>query len=369
MVEKMMELSFESLLKDTTGRVIFRGIWGSHAYGTSTPESDWDTFGVYVLEAERYLSFQEPPLQLADARNDNRFYSLRNFLELAANANPNILDAIFLPQDCVLHTSPYWATIYEHRGLFLSRKFYQTYVHYAMGQIRKAHGHKKLIHNPQPERPPTPEDFCYVLGTSPAGMPMRSIPLKESGISLAHCHVSALENSGEIYRLYHYGPSAKGVFHKEMLLCENIPKEDETTHFCGLMLFNKNAYEQAKIKHRQYWEWRRKRNEARWRSQEAGLLNYDAKNLMHTFRLLYSALHLLENGEPLVRFTGEKRQELCDIRAGRFGYEELVTKAETLAARLAQEGEKSSLPESCDLDRVNDLLLTITHQWEKDHAQ
>lgn len=362
-----MNLTYEVLHNDSSGCVIFRGIWGSHAFGTATPESDIDTLGVYVLERTAYLSLVEPPAQISDARNDNRFYSLRNFLELAANANPNILDMLYLPDDCVQLTTPYWQTIRANRSIFLSKKVCQTYCEYAMGQIKKARGCNKRIHNPQPEEPPMPEDFCFVLQTSPSGMPMRPVPLKESGISLEHCRAAAVENSGELYRLYDYGDAAHGVFRNGMLVCESIPKEDETTRFLGLMMFNKNAFEQAKSKHRQYWEWRRTRNEARWRSQEAGLLDYDAKNLMHTFRLLYSALNIIENGEPIVRFSGEKLQELRNIRAGRFGYDELVARAEALSEQLVSKRDSSALPETSDLNQINALLLDITRKWEKDH--
>ena len=364
-----MELTFDTLQNDTSGRVIFRGVWGSHAYGTATPESDMDTLGVYVLETEAYLSLIEPYDQISDERNDNRFYSLRNFLELAANANPNILDALYLPQDCILATSPYWEMIQSKRSIFLSRKVCQTYSDYAMGQIKKARGCNKRIHNPQPEEPPSPEDFCHVLMTSPSGMPARPVPLKASGIQLKHCHAAALENSGELYRLYDYGESAHGVFRNGMLVCESIPKEDEATRFLCLMIFNNNAFEQAKSKHRQYWEWRRNRNETRWRSQETGLLDYDAKNLMHTFRLLYSAQNILKNGEPLVRFSGERLQELRDIRAGRFSYDELVTKADALSRLLTSLRDTSCLPETADIEQINALLMEITHRWEADHER
>jgi predicted nucleotidyltransferase len=364
-----MILSYDTLQNDTTGRVIFRGVWGSHAFGTATPESDLDTLGVYVLEMDSYLSLVESPVQVSDERNDNRFYSLRNFLELAANANPNILDMLYLPDDCVLKTSPYWQMIQAKRNIFFTKKVCQTYCEYAMGQIKKARGCNKRIHNPQPEEPPTPENFCFVLATSPSGMPMRPVPLKEAGISLERCHAAALENSSELYRLYDYGENADGVFRNGMLVCESIPKVDEMKRFIGLMMFNKNAFEQAKSKHRQYWEWRRTRNEARWRSQETGLLDYDAKNLMHTFRLLYSALNIIEHGEPIVRFTGEKLQELREIREGRFSYDELVSKAEALSERLAVLRESTQLPETADLRQIDALLLEITHNWENAHER
>ncbi len=132
-----MNLTFDNLQKNKDNRVIFRGIWGSHAYGTSTPESDQDSVGVFVLESEAYLSLEETPVQVSDERNDNRFYSLRNFLELASNGNPNILDVLFLPEDCILTTSQYWRMLQNNRNFFLSRKVLQTYCDCARGQMRK----------------------------------------------------------------------------------------------------------------------------------------------------------------------------------------------------------------------------------------
>ena len=46
----MDDITFEKLLSPASGRVIFRGVWGSHAYGTNTPESDRDTIGVFMME-------------------------------------------------------------------------------------------------------------------------------------------------------------------------------------------------------------------------------------------------------------------------------------------------------------------------------
>ena len=67
---------------------------------------------------------------MSDEHNDKRYYSLRNFLELAANANPNILGMLFLPDDCVQLTTPYWRIIQENRSFFLSKKVCQTYCEY-----------------------------------------------------------------------------------------------------------------------------------------------------------------------------------------------------------------------------------------------
>ena len=77
----MDDISFEKLLSPASDRVIFRGIWGSYAYGTNTPESDRDTIGVFMMERHHYLAIGDPVRQIADTGNDNRFYTLKNYLE------------------------------------------------------------------------------------------------------------------------------------------------------------------------------------------------------------------------------------------------------------------------------------------------
>ena len=42
------------------------------------------------------------------------------------------------------------------------------------------------------------------------------------------------------------------VFRNGMLVCESIPKEDENARFIGLLLFNCQAFEAAKVKHHEY---------------------------------------------------------------------------------------------------------------------
>ncbi|MCQ2378874.1 MAG: nucleotidyltransferase domain-containing protein [Victivallaceae bacterium] len=361
--------SFRFLSGPRCEHVIFHARWGSFAFGTATPESDCDSLGVFVLEKWRYLSMLEDVTQVSDARGDNRFYPLRNYLELAAKGNPNVLDSLFLPEDCILKSSRYWQTISGRRDLFVSREAGKSYGEYALAQIRKARGRNKLVRHPQPETAPTPETFCRFLPAAGNGMPGRPHTLAENGVDLREYRAAAVEYSGELFRLYHYGPGEKGVFRNGNLVCGNIPYDDEKTRFRGFLLFNKNAFEQAKSEHRRYWEWRRSRNERRWQSQETGELDYDAKNLMHTFRLLYSGLNIARCGRPLVRFSGEKLAELLAVRAGKFPYETLIGKVETLTETLFDALKSSDLPETSDREQIDHLLLSVSTQWEKDHAR
>ena len=57
---------------------------------------------------------------------------------------------------------------------------------------------------------------------------------------------------------------------------------------------------------------------ARWVQQERGELDYDAKNMMHLTRLLFSGENIVKNGEPIGRFEGEKLETLLPIESTKY---------------------------------------------------
>ena len=75
-------------------------------------------------------------------------------------------------------------------------------------------------------------------------------------------------------------------------------------------LYNEPGWKQALADYRNYWTWRRERNDARWQQQERGGLDFDAKNMMHTVRLLLSGRSLMQSGRPIVRFEGDQLELL-----------------------------------------------------------
>ncbi len=365
--------SLEQLLSPENKSLIYRCIAGSRACGTAFQDSDTDFRGVYVLPARAYLAIHPPPEQVSDVRHNETCYALRRFLELAASANPNVIDLLFVPADCVVLQTSYADPLIAARGLFISKKAFDSHVGYALAQVKRARGRNKWVNNPKPEEPPRKEQFCRfvpreALTPASARMPYRPVPLAEARVDLAQCHAAALEHCPGVYRLYHYGAAARGVFRGDNLACESIPEEDEARRCIGLLLYNRMEYEKALREHHDYWTWRRQRNEARWLSQERGEVDYDAKNMMHTFRLLFSAKHIFREGAPLVRFEGGQLDFLRRVRAGAFAYDELIARAGREIAELVALREKSALPEKPGTDAIAGLLQTITGQWEADHA-
>jgi uncharacterized protein len=365
-----------------SGNIIYKTIVGSHAYGTNVSTSDIDIKGFYWVDPKEYISLNPPvkpqDCQISDEKNDITYYSLYRAFELLKTANPNIIELLWMPNDCILHQdNSIMPVLLENRKIFISKQAYHSHARYAYAQIKKAKGKNKKVHNPMPEKMPSKEDFCWIINdfygnsiydSTDDGFlvmnynhedfefPCRPKLIKDTNIDLSKYHVSSMEHSHNVYRLYYYGNEAKGVFRgDDMLACESIPKEDALVKFRGIMIYNKDEYEKTKKEWHSYWSWVKNRNDARWIDQEKGLLNYDSKNMAHCVRLMMSAKAILENGEPIVRFEGSDRDFLMRIRNGELEYEEIMEIVETLNIEMEDLFSKSNLPENCDENKLNDL--------------
>jgi hypothetical protein len=320
------------------------------------------------LPSAAYIQLQNALEQVSDERGDTVYYSLKRFLELASNANPNLLELLFVPDDCVLLRTRLMDRLLANRNLFVTKKAYGSHVGYAQAQIKKARGRNKWVNNPQPKTRPIREDFCWVIPSASAtAFPFRPISLKEADLELSECECTSLEHVPDVYRLYHFGPTAQGVFRGGELVCESIAKEDEV-RCVGLLIYNHRAYKQQVNDHKNYWGWRENRSDARWTMQERGEMDYDAKNMMHTFRLLYSGENILRNGQPLVRFEAEQLSFLKDVLAGKYEYDELMSIADCKLDELRQFYEGSDLQNEPDMYAINELLMELTDEWERSGA-
>ncbi len=133
----------EHLFKDFSETVVFKCIAGSRAYGTNRPDSDEDIRGVFVLMQSHYLSLKRPIDLVSDEKGDVVFYTLRRFLELASTANPNIIELLFMPDECVLTKTSLMDTLLNQRELFITKGAYESHIGYAQAQIKKARGRNK----------------------------------------------------------------------------------------------------------------------------------------------------------------------------------------------------------------------------------
>lgn len=110
-------------------QVVVEMIFGSHLYGTNTPESDRDYKGIILPTREEVL-LGRIPNTLASSTGDNKlknvsadvdrdWYSLHYFLKLACAGETQMLDMLHAPN--VIQWSPIWEKIVENRSLFYTK--------------------------------------------------------------------------------------------------------------------------------------------------------------------------------------------------------------------------------------------------------
>jgi len=167
----------------------------------------------------------------------------------------------------------------------------------------------------------------------------------------------------DMYALfYNENGNYKGIVQKEnanQLSLSSIPKLEEPIAY---LYFNKDGYSAYCKDYNQYWEWVNNRNETRYENTMEHGKNYDAKNMMHTFRLLNTAEEIAETGSFSVKRTKDK-DFLWDIRKGNFEYENLLKMAEDKIENLKTLFEKSDLIDIPDENLANELLVTIRKKF------
>jgi hypothetical protein len=339
------------------GWLIFEAITGSRAYGLATDKSDTDIRGVFVLPKEKYYSLEYTP-QVSNATNDIVYYELRRFLELLERNNPNILELLNIPEEFIVYRHELMDQVQP--ALFLSRLCEKSFANYAFTQIKKAFGLEKKIMNPvDKERKSVPE-FCYVYAGKEVitlGEFLQRNNYREEDLGLA-----ALPHLQDCYHVYHSASGRyNGLLRKEMandLSLSSIPKGEEPV---GLLYFNKDGYSVYCRQYKEYWEWVSRRNEERYKSTMRHGKNYDAKNMMHVFRLLHMAREIAAGKQ--INVHRDDREFLLGIREGKYEYEQLVAMAEKLKEDLSAQYERSGLQEMPDKEQVNRLLFFMRDTW------
>ncbi|WP_126246272.1 DNA polymerase beta superfamily protein [Chitinophaga rhizosphaerae] len=335
------------------GLVLFEALSGSRAYGLATPSSDTDMKGVFYLPRHLFFSGEYVP-QVANASNDAVYYELGRFVELLCKNNPNMLELLCTPASAVNFRHPLMDAF--PKEMFFSKLAEETFAGYAWSQIGKAKGLNKKINNPEPETRKTVIDCCYV--TAGGKTVALAAWLRATRRRAEFCGLTAMPHTKGLYALY-YDENAgyRGIVSSaDSDDVHGSPVAKGTTPEAYLF-FNQEAYSAHCRSYAAYWKWVSERNEARFTGNQAHGKGFDAKNMMHTTRLLRMAHELFTEGElPVWRHD---REELLAIKRGERDYDELLREAEALMATIASAARKSPLPDKPDTDAARKALAAV----------
>lgn len=336
--------------------ILLECISGSKAYGLDTAKSDTDIKGVFLLPIRQFYGLNYIK-QINNETNDFAFYELRRFMELLSVNNPNILELLNTPDDCVIKKHPILSNINTDK--ILSKKCKDTFGKFALSQIKKAKGLNKKILNPLPKERKTPLDFCYV--NNYAGSISLAQFLKNNSWKQSACGLVKIPHMKDIYGLYYsedieYNGIIKNYNSNELIL-SSIPKNQKLVK---LLYFNQNGYSSYCKDYKEYWEWVKNRNEDRYLNTLNHNKNYDSKNIMHTFRLLNMAIEIAQDNT--INVYRKDREFLLDIKSGQYEYEELLKMANKKYEEMEDAFNKSDLPAEPDISYIEHLTFDIRNE-------
>ncbi len=340
--------------------ILLEALAGSKAYGTDLPTSDTDIKGIFILPKEQFYGLEYVP-QVSDEKNDIVFYEIKRFVELLAKNNPSAIEIFHTSKEDIIYKNPVLDLIKSEDSL--SKLCKDTFAGYALTQIRKAKGLKKKIFNPMPKERKTVLDFCYILDNEEItnGSILLHKWLKTNDYKQEYCGLSAVNHIKNTYLLFYQNDTTdfyyKGILKNSdsnEVSLSSIPKGEKPIAY---LYFNKEGYAAHCKEYKQYWEWVEKRNNSRYENTLEHGKNYDAKNMMHTFRLLDMAIEILEKKEVIVKRPN--REELLQIRSGFFTYEELIKKADQKIEELEKAYQNSTLPEFPNVGNLEKALIEI----------
>jgi hypothetical protein len=338
--------------------ILFEVISGSKSFGLNTQTSDTDIKGIYYLPKEKFFGLDYIS-QISNETNDEVYYEIGRFVELLLKNNPNILEILASPEDCILYKHPLME--YLKTEDFLSKLCKDSFAGYAATQIKKARGLNKKIVNPLPKEKKSLLNFCYVLKNYET-VALNTF-LVENNLKQEQCGLVNLPNSKGMFALFYDEDKTlgyKGIIQKESsneVSLSSIPKNEK---LIGYLSCNQDGYSKYCKEYTEYWSWIDKRNEDRYETNQQHGKNYDSKNMMHTIRLLQTAEQILSTGKLNIRVSN--RDELLDIKAGNKEYDDLLEMADNLIISIENHYMTSTLQEKPNEEKAIQTLIKIREE-------
>jgi hypothetical protein len=284
---------------------------GSHSHGTYIPSSDPDS----IDDVDFMGVVIPPPSYTLGVKNwegcvikrdelDVVFYSFGKFVRLLLKSNPNVMGMLWLRDADIFAANNLWWMFQPRRGLFASLMAYSAFAGYASAQLHKMTAFDAAV---------TDEWDRAVALVTAAGWNVDDITDKSAALPMPNYDAA---KAGDV----------------ELNTARISIQRIYARHFQG------------------YMGEKRKRLVKRY--------GYDTKNAAHLIRLLRMAIGFLQTGQMEVYRTADA-QELIDIKQGNWPLERVKAHAEDLFAEAKEAKAQSRLPESPDVEAIDQLTIDV----------
>lgn len=339
-------------------RTIFLTRHGSHAYSLATTTSDLDVKGIAVPPRACLLGFVERFEQAAWDEPDTVIFALRSFVELAAEAQPNVLEVLFTDPGDHLGVTPLGERLLAARDCFVSKRVRHTFGGYAMALLRRLERHHRW-RTGTPPCAPRREDF----GLAPL------TEVERRRFDAVHAAIERVVRDWEVDlsmlpRDTREQLREKIAFALAERVTTNEPAWRAAARHLALddelvaALQRERVYQTHLREWQRYLQWKHAQHGPRADSEVR--FGYDTKAGVHVLRLLRMCREILTEGK--VRVRRPDREELLAVRNGAWSFERLREQA--LAENSAMDAlwQASRLPPAPDRHGLDALCVGLTEE-------
>jgi len=353
--------------------LVFMTVHGSQCYGLANELSDLDMKGIVIppkeVENNLFQRFEQTENNvelhkkfehLKNPKNpkiESTVFSLKKFMLLAANVNPNIIELLFVEPSDILVSSPTMEKLLENRDLFLSSKAKFAFGGYAYSQLAKIERHRKWIVRGELEKPdrakfglpeeraPQMNDIFGLIKSEVERWNLSQFPLNEeerdelkSTIWELIYNVSQVDvNEGNWPKVYEAG------------VIERLAKEYNLKEEVVDVLQRERLYKKELESYQSWVNWKKNRNPARHALEVK--CGYDSKHGSHLIRLLRMGLEILNEHKVIVKRPDA--EEILHIKNGGWSYDRLMEYAKNMQIKLDESYKTTTLPKSVDYMKIN----------------
>jgi len=311
-----------------------RMVFGSHLYGTNTPDSDRDYKEIFIptvtdillqraTKTSRSRSTGDPNAKNVAGDEDVEQFSLHGYMKLLCDGQTVAVDMLFAPPSAMIESSWHWDEIQDHRHRFVSRAI-KPFVGYCRAQANK-YGIKG-------SRMAAAE---AAAGAFTLFVDQPYMRLEECEATIADLVAAHPEHISIEPRVH---PQNKDAVVDHLSVCGKLAPFTLRLPQVAAMygsLFDRYGERARQAKDNQGVDW---------------------KALMHARRIQQQAVELLDTGH--ITFPRPNAHELLAIRTGSRPYVEVGAEIEQGMVKLEQAMGRSTLQNKPDKKLADRMVLT-----------
>lgn len=313
---------------------------GSHLFGTNTPDSDLDLFGVFMPCDETLFGFQRcEEVDLGTAckddtgRNtkdavDRKLHDFRKFVRLLMQNNPNILHVIMADERNIVFKDEHG---FAERLFEMGPKFPHKGAHHRFVKYAEAQGHKMRI---------KPQNYRAL----------------EEGLEV----LEQLDNNQVLADVVRFCDEAQ-----KRGIGVGVPFKDsgKGKHIqCGDLHFERGVFVKKAKK-----MIRERLSKATGRHVLFTKFGYDVKFASNLIQLLNEGIELMETG--WIQMPLAYAQDILDVKAGKYTAEQIAEWSEQLVEEARRAYERTDLPAHPPAAEIEEFLMLEVWRWASDRTR